>query len=134
MLLGLIVALALAFTIHWGISYCRAAIWSAYNRELSEEVRSLAGLDKEGNDPNSCSRLWMLLDLCPRIGAKDSTRLRLVRFYCRILTSLNFLARRLGARFSGRFQRERMACTHFAAVVLDRRLASARQSRSRAHL
>jgi hypothetical protein len=27
-----------------------------------------------------------------------------------------------------------MACTHFAAVVLDRRLASARQSRSRAHL
>ena len=134
MLLGLIVALAVAFTIHWGISYCRAAIWSAYNRELSEEVRSLAGLDKVGNDPNSCSRLWMLLDLCPRIGAKDSTRLRLVRFYCRILSSLNSLACRLGVRFSGRFQRERMACTHFAAVVLDRRLASARQSRAKAHL
>jgi hypothetical protein len=68
-LLGLIVALAVAFTIHWGISYCRAAIWSAYNRELSEEVRSLAGLDKEGNEPNSCSRIWMLLDHQAPVGA-----------------------------------------------------------------
>lgn len=134
MVLGLIVALAVVFTMQWGISYCRAAIWSAYKRELSEDVRSLAGLDKDGNDPIACSRLWMLLDVCPLIGAQDSTMLRLVRLYCRILSSLNFLAFRLGARLGGRFQRERMACTHFAAVVLDQRLASARQSRSREHL
>jgi hypothetical protein len=131
MVLGLVVALAVALTLHWGISYCRAAIWSAYKKELSEGVRRLASLDKEGNDPHACSNLLMLLDLCPQIGAQESTILGLVWLYCRILNLLHFPACRLGARFSGRFQRERMACTHFAAVVLDQRLASTRQYRAR---
>ena len=70
-------------------------------------------------------RLLLPVSSCPENG-KDAARIRMVAIYYRSLRILYGLSHPLIPMISSWAKREQQACSHFAAVILDRRISSSR--------
>lgn len=126
----LIVALLL-FLVYWSLRYWRAFLRSASKMELSTDVCALTGLDQANAHHTAYARLRLFLKLCPPIRQRTPLVVLLVlglaRLYYRVLQFLNALSSPVGPHFTVWFHRERLACLHFVAVLLDDRIASNRE-------
>jgi len=115
-------ALAAAFQF---VYYCRSALASTRMAEPSGQLRRAVGL--ENGKPNCADfeRLLELVRLCPEQG-KDAWPIRCVATYYGSLRLLAHLLEGPLPAAASWTRREQRACSHFAAVVLDQRIASSR--------
>jgi hypothetical protein len=105
------------------VYFCRSALASTRHAEPSSHVLGVVGLETGKPGSADFERFVELVRLCPELG-KDATQIRGVRVYYRMLRFLALLLR--GTAASAWARREQRACSHFAAVVLDRRISSSR--------
>lgn len=121
----------LLFLVYWSLRYWRAFLRSASKMKLSPDVCALTGLDQVNAHNTAYARLRIFLKLCPPIHQRTPLVLRLVlglaRLYYRVLQFLDALSSTVGLHFAVWFHRERLACLHFVAVLLDDRIASNRE-------
>jgi hypothetical protein len=107
------------------VYYCRSALASTRHAEPSSHVLGVVGLETGKPGSGDFERFVELVRLCPELG-KDATQIRGVRVYYRMLRFLALLLRGPLPAVSAWARREQRACSHFAAVVLDRRISSSR--------
>jgi len=123
MIAALISITSLAAAIQW-LYYCRSAVASTKHVEPSGHVlRTILANGKPL--ASDFHRFLELARLCPGRG-KDAAQIRRVATYYSLL---HLLARLFGEPIpavSCWARREQRACSHFAAVVLDRRISSSR--------
>lgn len=103
------------------VSYCRSLV-AAYSKvELSEQTREVAGIEDHIVAGDDFHRLLQLVGLCPEPG-DDKMEIWSVRNYYRLLNALRAVFRPLAPSVSEWAERERVGCSYFAAVTLDRRI------------
>jgi len=124
MIAPLIGVIALAVAIQF-VYYCRSVVAAARSAEPSGHVLRVAGLEDRNAGPGDFRRFLDLAYLCPENG-KDAARIRIVAIYYRSLRILYGLSHPLIPIISSFAKREQQACSHFAAVILDRRISSSR--------
>ncbi len=105
--------------------YCHTALISARDVEVSAAVLGLASLENERPRAEDFGRLLQLVGLCPdfRIHRME---IRAVQDYYNVLRGLNAVTRRFAPSVSDWTERERADCSHFAAVILERRITYSR--------
>jgi len=124
MIAALISITSLAAAIQW-VYYCRSAVASTKHVEPSGHVLRAVGLANGKPKAGDFERFLELARLCPERG-KDAAQIRRVATYYSLLRLLaRFLGEPLPA-VSCWARREQRACSHFAAVVLDRRISCSR--------
>lgn len=125
MIAALICVISVAALLQFFVSYSRSII-AAYRRsELSEQVREVAGIQNQELGGEQFSRLLQLVQLCPQKG-DDQGDLAVVRTYYRMMGWLKAASRAFSTSIAQWAERERVNCTYFAAVALDRRIAYSR--------
>ena len=105
--------------------YCRAVLASTRNVELSERVREVAGVVGRSIAAEDFGRILQFLFLCPEHKSYQG-QVRAVGIYYQILSVVNRLGGALIPRVAAWTERDRIACSYFAAVVLDRRISHSR--------
>jgi hypothetical protein len=124
MIAPLIGATLLAAAIQF-VFYCRSALVGAKKAQPSRHVLGVAGMENRRPGSGDFQRLLELACLCPEHG-KDDARIRAVAGYYRAVRLLDRFFERLLPEISSWAKREQRACSHFAAVILDRRISSSR--------
>jgi hypothetical protein len=122
---ALIFAVSIATTLEFFVLYCRAIVVASLNTRLSGAARTAAGIEGEAMRSDDFVWLMQLTQLClPSHG--DRLEIFLVRIYYGLLQALRAPFPYLASldEWTGR---ERIACSHFAAVVLDRRISHCRE-------
>jgi len=107
------------------VYYCRSTLASTRNTKPSAHVLRVVGLESGRPNPGDFERFVELARLCPAQG-KDATQIQGVASYYRLLRFVGRLLDRPLPAVSSWARQEQRACSHFAAVVLDRRIASSR--------
>ena len=124
MIAALIGITSLATAIQF-VYYCRSALASTRNAEPSGHVLRAAGLQSGKTKSADFDRFLELVRLCPESG-KDAAQIRGIAIYYRFVRLLAQLLEQPLPAVSSWATKEQCACAHFAAVVLDRRIASSR--------
>jgi hypothetical protein len=98
-----------------------ASLWAV---PLSQDTWDLLS----GRSPDTDEFVWTcnLLRLCPAVQ-KPNRKLAAVRFYYSLLGLFQGAARLVSPALVEWILREQIACIHFAAVLLDERIAKNRQ-------
>jgi hypothetical protein len=122
MLAALILVFSMATLLSFSIFYCRSLLAAYRKLELSEQARDVAGIDDRIVYGDDFHRLLQLVGLCPDPG-DDRIELRAVRAYYALLNALRAVFRPLAPAVSDWAERERVGCSYFAAVTLDRRIS-----------
>lgn len=122
MIAAFILAISLGTFCQFFVSYCRSLVLVYSKVELSPQARRMAGLEDRAPRGEEFHRLVQLVRLCPERG-DDRMELRAVRAYYGLLSLLRSV-RLLVPSAAVWVESERAACAHFAAVALDRRMAS----------
>jgi hypothetical protein len=122
---ALICVASIVVLLQFFVSYSRSVIAAYQKSELSEQVREVAGIEGEAVRSEQFGQLVQLVRLCPQ-KRDDSGDLAVVRIYYRMMGWLEALARSAAPGVRQWAQRERVNCTYFAAVALDRRIAYSR--------
>jgi hypothetical protein len=125
MMAALICVVSLAALVQVFVSYCRSVLASAKKVELSARVLDVADMGGRSLTADDFDRVVQLVRLCPEHDA-DRTGIRAIGVYYQLLPVVDGL---LGAMISGLpawTEHEREACSHFAAVVLERCISSSR--------
>ena len=117
----LVLSLSVAGLLQFFVSYCRSLVEVYSKVEISNEVRKVAGLDRNGARAEQFKHLWGLVELCPD-QSDDRFEIRAVRAYYRLLSLLR-AARSSAPALAAWADHERTRCAHFLAVSLDRRLS-----------
>ncbi len=104
---------------------CRALLEASALIELSQETVGTFCVKEDEASGDDFYRIVALARLCP--AGKGAASLRLIEIYYGLLISTRRIATASAARFAKHIQDETRACTHFAAVVLEKRIARARQ-------
>lgn len=125
MIAALICVISLAALIRFLVWYCRAALASTRDVELSDRVREVAGVAGRNVAAEDFDRLLQFLFLCPEQEAHEGP-LRAVGAYYRLLYIVGRISRVLIPSVAAWSERGRQDCSHFAAVVLDRRISHSR--------
>jgi len=107
------------------VTYSRSVIAAYQKSELSEQVREVAGIDGERVRSEQFWQLVQLVRLCPQKN-DDQNDLAVVRVYYRMMGWLGVMARSIAPGIYKWAESERVSCTYFAAVALDRRIAYSR--------
>lgn len=123
----MIASLVLMFSVgalgQFAVAYCRTLLL-AYNKvELSARVREVTGIG-QAVAASDFDRLLQLVRLAPSL-ADDASEMRTVRVYHGVASLANAILSPLSKSVSQWIQGELESCSHFAAVALDRRLATA---------
>jgi hypothetical protein len=92
---------------------------------LSPRVREVAGMGNREVAVDDFARFLQLLHLCPEQKA-DRMEIRAVKVYYSLLRAVKFLSHALIPSLEAWADRERLGCSHFAAVALDRRMEFSR--------
>jgi hypothetical protein len=121
MIAALIFVVSAAALLQFFVSYCRSLIAAYGQVELSEQTREVAGIDDHIVYGDDFHRLLQLVGLCPEPG-DDRMEIWSVRTYYRLLDALRAAFRPLMPGISEWAERERISCSYFAAVTLDRRI------------
>jgi hypothetical protein len=124
MIAALIGITSLASAIQF-VYYCRSALASTKNAEPSGHVLRAVGLEGRKTNSADFERFLELVRLCPEHG-KDAAQIRGVVTYYHFVRLLARLLQKPLPSLSSWARQEQRACSHFAAIVLDRRIASSR--------
>lgn len=108
------------------VAYCHSLLRRASETELSAAALNAIAADSASVSAKDFHRLRALLGLCP-LGRKDAFPLPAVSVYFFLLTIICAISPRISEGIANWTERERQRCTHFVAVSLDRRIASARR-------
>lgn len=125
MIAALICVISIAALLQFFISYSRSVIAAYRKSELSEQVREVAGIEGEKILSEQFGQLVQLVRLCPQ-KSDDRSDLAVVRVYYRLMSWIGSIARTFAPGISQWAEAERVNCTYFAAVALDRRIAYSR--------
>ncbi len=125
MIAALIFVVSIAALLQFFVSYCRSILAASRTQPLSEHAREVSGLNDAAPRAGDFQRLVQLARLCPEPG-DDRNEVRFVRGYYRLLKVLRSAAGWLSPGVAAWAENERDVCAYFAAVVLDRRIAYAR--------
>lgn len=125
MIAALILWVSLAALLQFFVSYCRSLIAASNKATLSLEVREVAGISGRPVPGDDFRRLLQLVQLCPESG-EDRNRLRAIRAYFGLVSLVRAAVENLAPSVAAWAETERQACSYFAAVVLDRRIAYSR--------
>lgn len=125
MIAALICVISLALLLQFFVAYSRSVIAAYQKAELSEQVREVAGIDGEQVRSEQFGQLVQLVRLCPQ-KSDDHGDLTVVRIYYGMMGWLGAIARTLAPEIGKWAESERINCTYFAAVALDRRIAYSR--------
>jgi len=125
MVLLFVAVLCCIVVLHFLVVYCRSCLAESSKVLISGHTRDELELKEGEAAGDDFPRIVALARLCP--DAKGAHRLFVVRTYYRCLTATYQASVVRGSRFSKVIQRERRACTHFAAVFLAQRIAQARE-------
>lgn len=122
MIAALICVVSAASLMQFFVWYCRAVLASTQNVTLSDRVREVAGVAGRSIAAEDFGRLLQFLFLCPEHNSYQG-RVRAVGIYYQMLSIVNRLGGALIPRVAAWTERDRIACSYFAAVVLDRRIS-----------
>ncbi|HKW89978.1 MAG TPA: hypothetical protein VJN21_14600 [Candidatus Acidoferrales bacterium] len=125
MIAALIFVVSFAVLLQFFVSYSRSIIAAYRKSELSEQVREVVGIEGQEVGSEDFGRLVQLVRLCPQ-RSDDQTDLKVVGLYYRMLGGLRALTKSLAPQIFKWAEQERMDCTYFVAVALDRRIAYSR--------
>lgn len=125
MIAALIFVVSFAVLLQFFVSYSRSIIAAYRKSELSEQVREVVGIEDQKVGSEEFGRLIQLVRLCPQ-KSDDQTDLRVVGLYYRMLGGLRALTKSISPQIFKWAEQERMDCTYFVAVALDRRIAYSR--------
>jgi hypothetical protein len=125
MIAALICVISVALLLQFFVAYSRSVIAAYQKSELSEQVREVAGIQGEQVRSEQFEQLLQLVRLCPQ-KRDDQGDLAVVRVYYGMMEWLGTAARSVAPTISRWAERERVNCTYFAAVALDRRIAYSR--------
>ncbi|MFZ3199895.1 MAG: hypothetical protein ACLQMT_06300 [Candidatus Acidiferrales bacterium] len=103
------------------VAYCRTLLAGSDSLVISDHTREVAGIHGKTLDPCEFNRLLGLARMTG-IPAADTTQLRAVKSYYRILSLAERLLSSRSPEALQWIERELSRCTYFAAVSLDRRL------------
>ncbi|MBZ5696621.1 MAG: hypothetical protein LAN36_14840 [Acidobacteriia bacterium] len=126
MIVALICVLSVAALAQVFVSYCRSALASARKADLSERLLEVAGIESKDITASDFDRILQLVRLCPDYEAGRG-EIQAVGIYRNLLEVLGRLSRSLMPSVAAWSEQERQGCSHFAAVVLDRRISSSRE-------
>src|SRR5258706_16221032 len=107
------------------IVYCRSLLAEFARIVISPDVMTDLSIQADETSGDDFPRLAALARLCQ--DTEEVYRLHFVQFYYRLLTAFYRIPTGPGTRFAKLMNRERRACTHFAAVIIERRIAGARK-------
>jgi hypothetical protein len=124
MIAGLICVVLLA-SLSQFIYYCRSALASAGEAELSDHVPEVTGIDNDAIVADDFHRFLQLVRLCPE-HASDRSRIGAIGTYYHLLDATERFCGKLSPDLSYWAEQERQRCSRFAAVVLDRSISSSR--------
>lgn len=125
MIAALICVASVGAFVQFLVSYCHSVVAAFGKMELSPRVREVAGMGNRELSVDDFARFLQLLHLCPEHNA-DRIEIRAVKAYYALLRIVEFTSRALVPSVSGWAGRERLGCSHFAAVALDRRMEFSR--------
>jgi len=108
------------------VIHCRALLSAAAAVELSSRTKRDFGLNKDELRGRGFRRIVLLTRLCPEI--ERAPGLRLIEIYFGLGALTQKLVPACACRFALDLDRQAHACTHFAAVLLERRIARAREA------
>ena len=120
-----LIGVALVSAVIQFVYYCRSALASAETVELSAHALGVAGLKSGRLAAGDFQRFLELVRLCPEQRA-ETAGIRAVALYYRLLRSVDGASRLVAPALSAWARHEQQSCSHFAAVVLDRRISSSR--------
>lgn len=122
MLLAILIFLiSLVAFFHFLVSYVRSLLAETSRQTISLETAAIIGGEGHGASQGDFARLVALARLCPLRG-KRRWQLSLVGGYYRLLRLLG----RWRASSRAWAEQEQRVCAYFAAVELDRRIATTR--------
>lgn len=122
MIPALILVMAVGALVQFFVAYCRTLLLTYSQVELTERAREIAELAGEVPEAKDYSRLERLLRVAPDPG-DDHTEIAAVGAYFRVMQTANRLSSFNSAAREWT-ERELSRCAYFAAIALDRRLAS----------
>jgi hypothetical protein len=125
MIAALICVISIAALLQFFVSYSRSVIAAYQKSDLSEQVREVAGIEGEKIRSEQFGQLVQLVRLCPQ-KSDDRGDLAVVRVYYGMMGWLGAAARSFAPAIYQWAEAERVNCTYFAAVALDRRIAYSR--------
>lgn len=125
MMAALICVVSLAALAQVFVSYCRSVLASAEKVELSARVLDVVDMSGKSLTADDFDRVVQLVRLCPDHEA-DRTGIRAIGIYYRLLPVVDGLFGAMISSLPAWTEREREACSHFAAVVLERCILSSR--------
>lgn len=108
------------------VSYCHSVVAAFGKVEVSPRVREVAGVGDRALQADDFARFLQLMHLCPEHKA-DRLEIRAVRTYYALLRVVEFFSRILVPGVADWAGRERLGCSHFAAIALDRRMELSRE-------
>jgi hypothetical protein len=124
MILGLIFAVFFAALAHF-FFYCHSAVSAARDVRVSAEVTKVAGVSNDLPQADDFGRLLQLVSLCPDFRA-HRMEIRAVQDYYNLLRGLDVMTRPFAPFMATWTERERNHCSHFAAVMLEKRISLSR--------
>jgi len=122
---ALICVASVAAFVQFLISYCHSVVAAFGKMELTPRVREVAGMGDRAVAADDFARFLQLLHLCPEHNA-DQLAIRAVKIYYALLRAIEVASRALIPGVSAWASRERVGCSHFAAVALERRMEFSR--------
>jgi hypothetical protein len=126
MITVLICVISLAALVQVFVSYCRSALASTRNVQLSERALEVAGVEYNNLCAEDFSRFLQLVRLCPEHDG-ERAGIRAVGVYYNLLHLLGGLSNTFVPTIAAWTVQERKSCSQFAAVVLDRCISSSRE-------
>ena len=111
------------------VAYCRSLLHQASRNELSAAALNAIAVASASVSPEDFHRLRALLGLCP-LGRTDAFPLAAMSFYFLLLKGIYAISSRISRSIANWTERERQRCSHFVAVSLDKRIASAHKLRA----
>jgi hypothetical protein len=124
MMAAIILVCSVIFLLQFFVSYCRSLITTSAKEPLSEEVQDVTGISRNPSG-DDFSRVVQLLRLCPE-RPEERGEIKAIGAYFRALGILRASVARIIPSVENWMDVERGQCTHFAAVVLGRRIAFSR--------
>ena len=124
MMAAIILLFSIVVLLQFFVSYCRSLIAASAKEPLSEEVQDVTGISRNPS-ADDFFRVVQLLHLCPE-RPEERGEIKAIGAYFKVLGVLRKTLARLFPSVQGWTDLERGQCTHFAAVVLGRRIAFSR--------
>lgn len=126
MITSLMLLFSAGVLVQFFVSYCRSILTTYAKVEVSARTREVAGIESERIPGAEFSRLLGLLRLAYDPG-DDRVELFTIRMYYLLVRIVGKPGQLFTSAASSWSENEGSRCAYFAAVALDRRIASVRE-------